>query len=206
MPDSQLAAALAELDQLLHAPSRHLIGRFEKRVPSSGLSTVAGLTLSAELAFFYQQYAADLIVSYANIAFTPLENLARRQAGFASFSKDAGKTWQQDPTWPAGWVVFADVNDDPIVADTISAGTPIYAGIEGVAYQAIAPSLAVFFQLVNEMLKTEDHYEQARADRSQDSEAWILFKETTLIPRFLDQAASLLDSQHLAALDAFLHS
>jgi hypothetical protein len=59
---------------------------------------------------------------------------------------------------------------------------------------------------MNELLKTEDRYAQMRPARDQDIEEWIRFKETTLIPNFLAQAATLLDGQHLTALDDFLHS
>jgi hypothetical protein len=135
MPDPQLATALVEFEYLLHAPSRQLIGRFEKREPPGVLPPVTDLPMSAEVAFFYQQYAGDMVVTYANIAFTPFEKLARRQEGFASFSLDVGKTLQPDPNWATGWLVFADSNDNPIVADTTSAGTPIYAAIEGIDYQ-----------------------------------------------------------------------
>ncbi|MGI4743310.1 MAG: hypothetical protein ACRYG7_49800 [Janthinobacterium lividum] len=160
-----LAAALAEFYQLLHSPTRQLVGVFGKREPSSGSASLAGIALSDELAFLYQQYTCDMMVTYANIAFTPVDKLARRQEGFASVSVDAGKTLQPNPTWVKGWTVFADINDDPIVADTTAPGTPVYAAIEGVQYHAIAPSLAVFIQLLNEMLKTEDRYQQVRVAR-----------------------------------------
>jgi hypothetical protein len=201
-----LAAALAEFYHLLHSPARQPVGVFEKREQSSSVPKLAGIALSAELVFLYQQYTCDISVTYANITLVPVDGLARRQEGFASFSVDAGNTLQPNPTWVKGWTVFADINDDPIVADTTVPGTPIYAAIEGVEYQAIAPSLATFIQLLSEMLKTEDRYQHARPDSSQDIEKWVLFKETTLIPHFLRQAATLLDSQHLAALDNFLHT
>lgn len=179
---------------------------FEKREPSSGSASLAGIALSDELAFLYQQYTCDMMVTYANITFTPVDKLARRQEGFALVSVDAGKTLQPNPTWVQGWTVFADINDDPIVADTTAPGTPVYAAIEGGQYHAIAPSLAVFIQLLNEMLKTENHHQQARPASSEDIEQWILFKEKTLAPHFISRAATLLDSQQLAALDNFLHA
>ena len=161
--------------------------------------------LSPELEYFYSWYHCDALVGSAGVAITPFEELERRQEGFASFSTDLGKTMQPDPAWNQQWTVFADVNDNPIVADAGGAGTSVLAAIEAVDYEVVAPSLASFFLMLIEMMEVTASL-KAQQPAGEDIEVVIAFREEVEVPATLRSLNKVVDSQYVRAWAHFLYS
>jgi hypothetical protein len=131
--------------------------------------------------------------------------LLRGQEGFATFSTDLGETMQPDPAWNQQWTVFADVNDNPIVADAGAAKTPVWAAIEAVDYEAVAPSLASFFLMLTEMMEVTAAL-RAQQPASENIEVVIAFREEVEVPATLKRLNEVVDSQYVRAWGHFLYS
>ena len=202
-------SSLPEILDKFYATSRHckeqVLGDFEKRNAPRLLPEFIAVRLSPELQYFYQWYHCDALFGSANIAITTLEELERRQEGFATFSTDQGKTMQPDPAWNGQWTVFADVNDNPIVADTGQAGTPVLAAIEAVDYEVIAPSLADFFLMLTEAMELTASL-QAQRPTSDDIEEWITFRTEVEAPATLQRLGEVVENRYVQAWGHFLYS
>ncbi|RZK88417.1 MAG: hypothetical protein EOO62_37695 [Hymenobacter sp.] len=200
-----LALALEDFYQISQRHPEQVLGSFEKRAQPRLLPQLPSVRLSPELGYLYSHYHCDALFGHPSIAFTSFEELERRQEGFATYSTDGGRTLHPNPDWNPAWTVFADVNDDPIVADTGTAGTPVYAAIEAVDYELIAPSLAIFFTMLTQMMAVTASL-KAQQPTSDDTEERITFKEEVEIPAVLKQMATVADSQYVRALGYFLYS
>ncbi len=84
-------------------------------------------------------------------------------------------------------------------------GTPVYAAIEGINYEMIAPSLEVFFRVVAEMLRVTASL-KARQPTSDDVEEWITFGVEVENPAMLQRFGDLLPVACGRALGHFLYS
>jgi hypothetical protein len=182
-----------------------VLGNFEKRNAPRLLPEFLTVKLSPELQYFYRWYHYDALFGSVNIAITPLEELERRQEGFATFSTDQGQTMQPDPAWNEQWTVFADVNDNPIVADAGQAGTPVLAAIEAVDYEVIAPSLADFFLMLTEAMELTASL-QEQQPTSDDIEAWITFRTEVEAPATLKRLREVVENRYVQAWGNFLYS
>ena len=151
----------------------YVYGSIEKRTTPILLTEIPEIKLSPELEFLYSNYDFDLTVGN-NIDLTRFDKLVNRQHGFATFSVDGGKTQIPDPKWTSGWTVIADMNDDPIVANTNIDGTPILAAIEAVDYLEIAASLDIFFQILTELIYSSQLHKENEPDSDEDFEGWIV--------------------------------
>jgi hypothetical protein len=180
-------------------------GEFEKRKVPRVLPKLPTVRLSPELEYFYSYYHCNGLFGSAGISITSIEKLERRQEGFASFSTDQGKTLQPDPAWNPQWTVFADVNDDPIVANTGQAGTPILAAIEAIDYKEIAPSLETFFLMLTEMMEVTASL-KAQQPLSEDTEEWIKFGIEVEAPATLKRLSEVVDNRYVQAWGHFLYS
>ena len=112
---------------------------------------------------------------------------------------------QPDPAWNQQWTVFADVNDNPIVADAGAAGTPVLAAIEAVDYEVVAPSLASFFLMLIEMMEVTASL-KAQQPAGEDIEVVIAFREEVEVPATLRSLNKVVDSQYVRAWAHFLYS
>jgi len=196
------------LDRFYETSKRYkdqVLGDFEKRQEPRLLPRLPTVRLSPELEYFYSWYHCDALFGSAGVSITPFEGLERRQEGFASFSTDLGKTMQPDPAWNRQWTVFADVNDNPIVADTGAAGTPVLAAIEAVNYEAVAPSLASFSLVLTEMMEVTASL-KAQQPASEDIEVLISFGEKVEIPATLKRLSEVVASPYVRAWGHFLYS
>lgn len=196
------------LDRFYETSKRYkeqVYGEFEKRKEPRLWAKLLTVKLSPELEYFYSWYHCDALFGSPGISITPIERLERRQEGFASFSIDQGKTMQPDPAWDLQWTVFADVNDDPIVASTGQAGTPVLAAIEAVDYAVIAPSLESFFLMLTEMLEVTASL-KAQQPISDDTEEWIRFRAKVEAPAILNRLSEVVDNRYVQALGQFLYS
>ena len=196
------------LDRFYETSKRYkeqVYGNFEKRKEPRLLPKLPTVRLSPELEYFYSWYHCDAIFGSAGVAITPFEGLERRQEGFASFSTDLGKTMQPDPAWNQQWTVFADVNDNPIVADAGAAETLIWAAIEAVNYEEIAPSLAVFFVMLTEMMQVTASLE-LQQPASEDIEVLITFHTEVEEPATLKRLSEVVDGHYVRAWGHFLYS
>ena len=206
MAMSSLISALEEFYYTSSLYKDKVFGTFEKRNTPLSLIKHPTVLLSPELEYFYSHYHCDAVFgSAADISFTSFESLERRQEGFSSSSNDFGKTMQRVPDWNKHWTVFSDVNDNPIVADTGATGTPVYAAIEAVNYEVIAPSLTVFFQMLTEMLKVTESL-KSQQPQSDDIEDWINFREQLETPAKLQRLSEFVDEKYVKAFDNFLYS
>jgi hypothetical protein len=196
------------LDRFYETSKRYedqVLGDFEKRQEPRLLPRLPTIRLSPELEYFYSWYHCDALIGSAGVSITPFEGLEKRQEGFASFSTDLGKTMQPDPAWNQQWTVFADVNDNPIVADAGAAGTPVWAAIEAVDYEAVAPSLASFFLMLTEMMEVTASL-KAQKPASEDIEVLISFREEVEIPATLKRLSEVVASPYVLAWGHFLYS
>jgi hypothetical protein len=205
MDNEKLTLAIENFREATIKCKTYTLGKIEKRQNPLSQVDISEIKLSSELDFFYRNYDCNLITINSNIALTPLTDLVRRQYGFATYSKDYGKTEIPDPAWTDGWIVFADMNDDPIVANTNIKGTPILAAIEGVNYIEIAPSLDVFFQILTKLLTSSQFHKENEPDADEDFEEWISYNEEIVQPYFLQQVTEMLDEEHLQNLKTFLY-
>ena len=112
---------------------------------------------------------------------------------------------QPDPAWDLQWTVFADVNDDPIVASTGQPGTPVLAAIEAVDYTVIAPSLESFFLMLTEMMEVTASL-KAQQPTSDDTEEWIKFGVEVEAPAILNRLSEVVDNRYVQVLGHFLYS
>jgi hypothetical protein len=205
MDERNLADVLDRFYETSRRYPEQLLGDFEKRKEPRLLPKLPTVRLSLELQYFYSWYHCDALLGSAGVAITPFEELERRQEGFASFSTDLGKTMQPDPGWNRQWTVFADVNDNPIVADAGAAGTPVWAAIEAVDYEAVAPSLASFFLMLTEMMEVTAAL-RAQQPTSEDIEVVIAFREEVEVPATLKRLNEVVDNQYVRAWSHFLYS
>ena len=205
MDERNLADVLGRFYETSRRHPEQLLGDFEKRKEPRLLPVLPTVRLSPELEYFYSWYHCDALVGSAGVAITPFEELERRQEGFASFSTDLGKTMQPDPAWNQQWTVFADVNDNPIVADAGAAGTPVLAAIEAVDYEVVAPSLASFFLMLIEMMEVTASL-KAQQPAGEDIEVVIAFREEVEVPATLRSLNKVVDSQYVRAWAHFLYS
>lgn len=203
METKSLAAVLDRFYETSQRCKEQVYGDFEKRKEPLLLPKLPTIRLSPELEYFYSWYYCDAL--FGSIAFTPIEQLERRQEGFSSFSTDSGKTMQPDPTWNQQWTVFADVNDNPIVADAGEAGTPVWAAIEAVDYEAVAPSLESFFRMLTEMMEVTASL-KTQQPTSDDTEEWIAFGVEIKAPAILKRLTEVVDSRYVQAWGHFLYS
>lgn len=203
METKGLAAVLDKFYETSQRYKEQVYGDFEKRKEPLLLPELPTVRLSPELAYFYSWYHCDAL--FGSVSFTPIEKLERRQEGFSSFSTDSGKTLQPDPTWNRQWTVFADVNDNPIVADAGESGTPIWAAIEAVDYEAVAPSLESFFLMLTEMMEVTASL-KTQQPTSDDTEEWIAFGVEIKAPAILKRLAEVVESRYVQAWGHFLYS
>ena len=201
----KLALTLENFRQANLTCEKYLYGKIEKRTNSIYLQEIQEIKLSPELKFLYNNYDFDLTVGN-NIILTNFNQLEKRQHGFSTFSTDGGETQIPDPKWTSGWIVIADMNDDPIVANTSIAGTPVLAAIEAVDYFEIAPSLDVFFQVLTELLKSSELHRGNKPDGDEDFEKWVTYNEKVVQPHFLKQISNILNKQQLNNIETFLFS
>jgi hypothetical protein len=196
------------LDRFYATSQRHkeqVLGGFEKRNAPSLLPKFLTIRLSPELQYFYRRYHCDALFGSVSIAITPLEELERRQEGFATFSTDQGRTMKPNPAWNEQWTVFADVNDNPIVADAGQAGTPVLAAIEAVDYEVIAPSLADFFLMLTAAMEVTALL-RAQRPTSDDIEEWITFRTEVEAPATLKRLEEVVENRYVQAWGHFLYS
>jgi hypothetical protein len=205
MDERNLADVLDRFYETSRRYTEQILGDFEKRQAPRLLPKLPTVRLSPELEYFYSWYHCDALIGSAGVSITPFEELERRQEGFASFSTDLGKTMQPDPAWNQQWTVFADVNDNPIVADAGAAGTPIWAAIEAVDYEAVAPSLVVFFRMLTEMMQVTASL-KTQQPVSEDIEELIAFREEVEIPATLKRLNEVVDGSYVRAWGHFLYS
>lgn len=203
MISATFAAVVAEFYATSKRYPYQVYGEFEKREIPLILPRLSPIILPPELEYFYSNFYCDAIFSH-KASFTLFEDLKRRQEGFSSSSTDFGKTMQPDPTWNKNWTVFADVNDDPLVTDAGTAGAPVYAAIEGVDYEEIAPSVEMFFIILIEMMKVFASFADQRPE--DDLEEQIRFDEEFTIPATLKRFSEIVDAQHVKALAHFFYS
>jgi hypothetical protein len=173
----------------LLACKKYVMGTFNKRTEPLNI-TNSDLVLSNELKYLYSNYDVNVTLISKNIHLVGIDKLSEKQKGFKYISNDSGKTFEINKKWNKNWVVFADMNDDPIVADISEKRTPVYAGIEARNYIKIAPSLDIFFKILIEFLKT---YEKNESDLDEDSDEYIEYENDTIIPYFKEQIAKTLD-------------
>jgi hypothetical protein len=205
MDERTLADVLDRFYETSRRYKDQILGDFEKRQAPLLLPKLPTVKLSPELEYFYSWYHCDVIVGSAGVSITPFDGLERRQEGFASFSINQGKTMQPNPAWNQQWTVFADVNDNPIVADAGAAGTPIWAAIEAVDYEVVAPSLASFFLMLTEMMEVTASLKSQRP-ASEDIEVLIAFGEEVETPAILKRLSEVVGSSYVRAWDHFLYS
>jgi hypothetical protein len=160
--------------------------------------------LSEELKYLYKNYDINLSFKIRNINIVNFDNLHKRQYGFKYISNDYGKTFKANEVWNKNWVVIADMNEDPIVADIGTAETPVFAGIEGLDYKKIAPSLEIFFKILIELLKSSETNSINEPDDEKDFEQWLTFREEVIIPYFIKQAENILDNECINNLRGFI--
>jgi hypothetical protein len=205
MKTEKLTLAIENLRKTAIKCKAYTLGEIKKKENPLSTVDISEIKLSPELSFFYQNYDCDLIATNSNIALTPLSNLLKRQSGFATYSTDGSKTEIPNPNWTNGWIVFADMNDDPIVANMNITDTPILAAIEGANYIQIAPSLSVFFQILTTLLISSQFHKENEPDADEDFEEWISYNEEIVQPYFLQQVREILDEEHLENLKTFLY-
>jgi len=205
MDERTLADVLDRFYETSRRYKDQTLGDFEKRQAPLLLPKLPTVKLSPELEYFYSWYHCDIIVGSAGVAITSFDGLERRQEGFASFSTDLGKTMQPNPAWNQQWTVFADVNDNPIVADVGTAKTPVLAAIEAVDYEVVAPSLASFFRMLTEMMEVTASL-KTQQPTSEDIEVLIAFREEVEIPATLKRLREVVDSSYVRAWGHFLYS
>ncbi|MDR6969577.1 hypothetical protein J2X31_003610 [Flavobacterium arsenatis] len=198
----KLALTLENFREATLTCERYVYGKIERRTNPISLTEIPEIKLSPELDFLYSNYDFDLTVGN-NIALTRFDQLVKRQHGFSTFSTDGGNTQIPDPKWTSGWAVIADINDDPIVANTNISGTPILAAIEAVDYLEIAPSLSIFFQILTELLKSSQLHRENEPD---DEEELITYNENVVQPYFLKQVSAILNEEQLENIETFLFS
>ena len=205
MDERNLADVLDRFYETSRRYKDQILGDFEKRKEPHLLPKLPTVRLSPELEYFYSWYHCDALFGSAGVAITPFEGLERRQEGFASFSTDRGKTMQPNPAWNQQWTVFADVNDNPIVADAGAAETLVLAAIEAVDYEAVAPSLASFFLMLTEMMEVTASL-KTQQPTSEDIEELITFREEVEIPATVKRLNEVVDSSYVRAWGHFLYS
>lgn len=116
------------------------------------------IPLSAELEYFYSRYeirdasaegtlklknAAVEIGDAAVLFFASPEHLHRQQLGFRWIGQN--EPYRESDTWQHQHVVIANFNDDPLIVDTSSPDSPVYACVAGAKPECVAASLADFF-------------------------------------------------------------
>ncbi|MEW4370749.1 hypothetical protein [Paenibacillus kandeliae] len=116
------------------------------------------IPLSPELQYLYSHYeivdpsaeeslklknAAVLIGDGILLSFAAPEHLHRLQSGYRWIGDVHAP--QESEHWSPHHVVIATFNDDPIIADTSTEGTPVYVSFEGGDAKLAATSLADLF-------------------------------------------------------------
>ncbi|MFD1175879.1 hypothetical protein ACFQ3W_06110 [Paenibacillus puldeungensis] len=116
------------------------------------------IPLSAELEYFYtrceirdasaegtlkMKSAAVEIGDAAVLFFAAPEHLQRQQLGFRWIGQN--EPYRESETWQSQHVVIANFNDDPLIVDTSSQDSPVYACVAGANPECVAASLADFF-------------------------------------------------------------
>ncbi|GEM_PF-1951954 len=201
----KLNTAIGDFIQQSLSCETNILGTIEKKQNPISLKNLP-IKLSPELDFLYTNYDCNITITGNNIAFTEFHNLIKRQEGFATYSIDGGKTQIKNPNWTEGWIVIADMNDDPIAANTNIEETPILAAIEGVNYMEIAPSLSAFFQILTELLKSSQLHKENEPDADENFEEWITYNQEIVQPNFLEQIRRIVNDEHLQNLKDFLFS
>jgi hypothetical protein len=174
---------------------KYTLGIFEKRQELFDLNN-SDEPLSDELKYLYKNYDINLRFIESNINIINYSKLHKKQYGFKYISNDNGKTFEKNTKWNENWIVIADMNDDPIVADIGTEGTPIYAAIEGKNYKKIMPSLEIFFKILNELLKSS---EVNNANELNDED-----REEIIIPYFIKEVEKILDNECIINLKEFM--
>ncbi len=198
----KLALTLENFREATLTCERYVYGKIERRTNPISWTEIPEIKLSPELDFLYSNYDFDLTVGN-NIALTRFDQLVKRQRGFSTFSTDGGNTQIPNPKWTSGWTVIADMNDDPIVANTNIAGTPILAATEAIDYLEIAPSLDIFFQILTELLNSSQLHIENEPD---DEEELITYNEKVVQPYFLKRVSVILSEEQLENIEIFLFS
>ena len=205
MNSSTLAETFENFRKTVLAYEDNVVGMFNQRDDLLEINKIEE-PLSEELKYLYRNYDIDIRFSYCNIGLCSFDFLPKLQKSYKYFSKDYGKTLELDNNWNKNWIVIADMNDDPIVADTGESGTPIYAAIEGVNYVKIAPSLEIFFKILTELLKTECEMNKIGPCEEENFEEYVAFYEKEITPCFLENVKNILDVEYLNNLQEFLFS
>jgi hypothetical protein len=172
----------------------YILGKFDKR-PSFNINNM-DIQLSDELKYLYTNYNLDFRFIIRNIYLPNFDKLNKKQYGYKYISNDLGKTFELNNKWDNNWLVFADMNDDPIVADISIIGTPIYAAIEARNYMKISPSLDIFVKILTELLKSlkEKNVEDLDDD----------YEEDVIMPYFLEKVERILDKEYFKNFKNFI--
>ncbi|WP_145323556.1 hypothetical protein [Paenibacillus xylanexedens] len=155
----------------------------------------ARIPLSPELQYLYSHYemvdseaegtlkmknAAVEIGDAALISFVAPEHLLRQQLGFRWIGMN--EPYEESSTWPKSHVVIANFNDDPLIVDTESPNSPVYAAFTGGEPHRVADSLPDFFSALAILIEAARSY----AGEVKDEETY----ETK--PEYLEQVEPLL--------------
>jgi len=204
--NSTLTETLENFREMVLNCKERVVGIFDKRQVLLEIPNIEE-PFSEELKYLYQNYDIDLRLNYCNIGLTCFEQLYEKRGMTYSYKyiyDRKTKKYELDKDWNKGWIVIADMNDDPIVADTGVVGTPIYAAIEAVDYKKIAPSLEIFFKVLTKLLKAEKENNKDGPNASEDFEKHITFYKEVITPYFLKQVEKILDKECLNNLEWFL--
>ncbi len=97
-----------------------------------------------------------------------------------------------DPLWNADWIVIADVGADAVIAHVDQAETPISFALHGMGEwepRPIAPSLAIFLNVITEWIKLIGNQYAARSFITEDGEldAQALSEIRTFLAQILSE-------------------
>ncbi|QOS80483.1 hypothetical protein JNUCC31_06110 [Paenibacillus sp. JNUCC31] len=169
------------------------------------------IPLSPELQYLYSHYemmdeqaqgtlkmknAAVEIGDAALISFVAPEHLHRQQLGYRWIGMN--EPYEESASWHKNHVVIANYNDDPLIVDTATPNSPVYAAFSGGEPNRIADSLSDFFTALSILIETARNY----AGEVKDEETYETKSE--YLERVEPVLNDLLGEEHTAHLFEYL--
>ena len=196
-----LALSLGKLTSSLLSNKDQYSGKLVAFDSPKNIKWHANLLYSPELEYFYKNYGFDFCgIGDWGIGLISHSALPWRQEGYG-LSKE--------------WLVFADMNDDPIVVNTQAKGSPVSAAIEAIDYKVISPSLDIFFTLCALSVENTAYFKKYEPDPHDDEcsgrsgdiyDGYLQYHNNVVSKAFLEKASHILNDEHLANVEEFFYS
>lgn len=158
-----LSSVAIELSNLVKDNENLIVGSFYERKNIIEFTDI--YLVPEDLRYFLTHFFQEGIFYNTNISFTSCDKLRRRQEGYGLNITEK--------------LVFATVNDDPIVIDQ---NGKIFAAIDAREYKLISQSLESFLKIQLDLCIFDLTNNLIVPDEDEDFEEYISFKEKELFP------------------------